>query len=294
MNSYLDALQTLQTDTSAWIQVTVVKTIGSVPCETGCKMLVTENGLFFGTVGGGKLENKALDLALLILVEQQPPQLLTWHLQQDVGMTCGGTVTLFFEVFQKKEWPIVIFGAGHVAQALVRTLLPLNAHIQVIDSRLEWLQKFPPAGPDKLQLTHLETLSLASAPNKSVLASLKPNAFVVVMTMGHATDLPILKALSDLEMLMESDLGIGQAFPYIGVIGSEAKAIRLKADLHQQGVSNAFTERLICPIGLPLGSNQPAEIAISIVAQLLQERDRLAAAGDARALARDSESVVQA
>ena len=199
-------------------------------------------------------------------------------------MTCGGSVTLFFEVFQNDHWPIVVFGAGHVAQALVRTLLPLNAQIQVIDSRLEWLQKLPVAGQNKLQLSHLETPSDA-------VASLKLNAFVVVMTMGHATDLPILKALADCEKAS----GDSQIFPYIGVIGSEAKAIRLKTELHQQGVSPEFTNRLLCPIGLPLGNNQPAEIAISIAAQLLQERDKLASTFiESKAFSRDCESSVQA
>jgi xanthine dehydrogenase accessory factor len=153
----------------------------------------------------------------------------------------------------------------------------------VIDSRLEWLQKLPSATPSKLQPCHLEVPSEA-------IASLKPNAFVVVMTMGHATDLPILKALADLE----KESSANWKFPYIGVIGSEAKAIRLKTELHQQGVSPEFTNRLLCPIGLPLGNNQPAEIAISISAQLLQARDKLAFNADSKAFSRDCESSVQA
>jgi xanthine dehydrogenase accessory factor len=141
MKGYIDALKTLNEDATKWVQVTVVKTLGSVPSENGSKMLMSETGLFWGTVGGGKLEKKALDVALEMLSSvKDSTQLLTWQLQQDVGMTCGGSVTLFFEVFQNDQWPIAIFGAGHVAQALVRTLLPLNAQIQVIDSRLEWLR----------------------------------------------------------------------------------------------------------------------------------------------------------
>ena len=71
MNGYLDSLQTLNADATIWVQVTVVKTLGSVPPETGSKMLVTENGLFWGTVGGGKLEKKALDVALEMLDSKQ-------------------------------------------------------------------------------------------------------------------------------------------------------------------------------------------------------------------------------
>lgn len=287
---YLDALHGLNAESTCWVQVTVVKTIGSVPPETGSKMLVTEQGLFWGTVGGGKLEKKALDVALEMLSEKRVSQesntqLLTWQLQQDVGMTCGGSVTLFFEVFQKQVWPIAIFGAGHVAQALVRTLLPLNAQLDVVDSRLDWLQKLPKNRPmateEKLQSHHLSTPA-------DWVQSLSLNAFIVVMTMGHATDLPILKALAD----REKGLGDGKLFPYIGVIGSEAKAIRLKTELYQQGVSQEFAQRLICPIGLPLGNNQPEEIAISIAAQLLQVRDKITA--DSKACSKETASRVQA
>jgi xanthine dehydrogenase accessory factor len=88
-----------------------------------------------------------------------------------------------------------------------------------------------------------------------------------MMTMGHATDQPIL-----VEILKTR----AADFPYIGVIGSEAKAAVLRRGVLGAGVPESLLERYTCPIGLPLGTNDPAEIAVSIAAQLLQRRDHLA------------------
>jgi xanthine dehydrogenase accessory factor len=84
------------------------------------------------------------------------------------------------------------------------------------------------------------------------------------MTMGHTFDQPIL-----LEILKT------RKFPYTGVIGSEAKAAWMRKEIIEAGLSEEMAQSFFCPLGLPLGNNQPQEIAISIAAQLLQERDRL-------------------
>lgn len=260
--AFLSALETLTRQQEDYVMVTVVKVLGSVPPELGSKMLVTQAGLLTGTVGGGKLEQKALAQALQILSlppETQAAKLETWHLQLDVGMTCGGSVTLFFEPQSHQSWPVAIFGAGHVAQALVRALLPLRTAITCLDSRSEWLEKLPP----EAQLNGRLTMKCLPEPASAV-ELLPENTMIVVMTMGHASDVPILKAVFE-----------RGGFPYVGVIGSEAKAVRLRQELRGLGVSDEAMSTMVCPIGLPLGGNEPAEIAISVAAQLLQERDRL-------------------
>ena len=87
------------------------------------------------------------------------------------------------------------------------------------------------------------------------------------MTMGHATDRPILRrALTE------------RNFPFIGVIGSDAKAEILRRELIAEGVTPEQAARFHCPVGLDFGTNHPHEIALSIAGQLLSERDRVAAA----------------
>ena len=84
------------------------------------------------------------------------------------------------------------------------------------------------------------------------------------MTQGHATDLPVLT-----EILQTRDA------PYVGVIGSPQKASVLRRDLKQDGVADDKINSFVCPMGVPLGNNTPAEISISVIAQILQRRDEL-------------------
>ena len=77
-------------------------------------------------------------------VNQTPlTELVEWNLKRDVGMTCGGSVKLFFETYNHSDWRIVVFGAGHVASAVVDCLAPLDCHVTCIDSRAEWLDRIP-------------------------------------------------------------------------------------------------------------------------------------------------------
>ena len=120
--------------------VVLVEALGSTPQDTGAKMLVTAGGLEAGTVGGGKVEAKAIELARNLLQQPSaPPRLVNWVLKRDVGMTCGGSVKLYFEPRgadgSGADWPIWIFGAGHVVQALVPLLTPLACQLTVVDPR---------------------------------------------------------------------------------------------------------------------------------------------------------------
>jgi xanthine dehydrogenase accessory factor len=232
---------------------------GSIPQQPGAKMLVTAQGLHTGTIGGGKIEFRALDEAKALLAGARDPagpciQFSEWHLNRDLGMSCGGSVKLVFEVINARAWQIVVYGAGHIAQALIPMLLTLDCQVTCIDSRAEWLANLP-VSP---RLTLIRTDDMPAT-----VADLPEDACVLLMTMGHGSDLPVL-----LEILKT------RQFPYLGVIGSRAKAARLKKDLTEAGLPAACSEAFFCPVGLTLGNNQPQEIAISIAAQLLKERDR--------------------
>ena len=90
--------------------------------------------------------------------------------------------------------------------------------------------------------------------------------YFLTITQGHAVDLPVLK-------------NIFSQFPnapYIGGIGSTIKAMKLKKELTELKISHEVLEKFHCPVGLKLGTNHPYEIAISITAELLQTRDKLA------------------
>lgn len=256
--TFYEQVVALESSATPFVLVTLIEALGSVPQDTGAKMLVTAAGLHTGTIGGGRVEAQALALAQDLLSRQNSaPRFVSWTLKSDVGMTCGGAVKLYFEPHLAATWPIVIFGAGHIAQALLPVLLPLPCSLTIYDTRPEWLDKLPRAR--HLRAVHLPDLAPA-------VDTLPPGAFVLCMTQGHRTDRPVLhRALAT------------RTFPFIGVIGSDAKAAVLRRELLADGLAPALAEQFHCPVGLPFGTNHPHEIALSIAAQLLTERDRLAA-----------------
>lgn len=243
------------------VQVTVIETIGSVPTEVGTKMLVTSKGLAYGTIGGGRLEKVTIEHCMKMLSENnngnsKRGELIKWNLGKDLGMTCGGAVTFFFEVMDNNSWSVVIFGAGHVCNAIVNVLVTLTCQITCVDFRSEWLDKLPSS--EKLLKVYLEDMS-------EYVSSVPDNAFVLIMTPGHKFDWPVLEKC------------LKREFPFLGVIGSKSKAAYFKEQIQLAEYPQSYKSKFYCPTGLPLGTNEPQEVAISVIAQMLQERDRLSA-----------------
>jgi xanthine dehydrogenase accessory factor len=257
--TFYEQLVALENEGVPFVLVTLVEAIGSTPQDASAKMLVTAKGLHCGTVGGGKVEAAALKLAAEVLEKgDAKPRFVSWTLKGDVGMTCGGSVKFYFEPhFGAGPWNIAVFGAGHIAQALIPVLTPLPCKITCADSRPEWLDRLPRA--PNLHAIHSDS-------PESLIPSLPDGTFLLVMTMGHSTDLPILR-----RALTEGN------FPFIGVIGSDSKAEILRRELIADGVSPEQASRFYCPVGLGFGTNHPHEIALSIAAQMLSERDRVLA-----------------
>ncbi|HYM61677.1 MAG TPA: xanthine dehydrogenase accessory protein XdhC [Thermoanaerobaculia bacterium] len=255
MPTFFETLNELMAAEVPLVTITVVDTAGSVPQDRGAKAIVTAEGLRFGTVGGGRIETKAIAEAQRMLRGEHAANTMfvSWSLNKDVGMTCGGVVKLYFEAFNAGRWKIVIFGAGHVANALTTLLVHFDAQITCIDPRKDWLAKLPKS--PKLTAILAEDMP-------SLVSTLPDDAFVVLMTMGHTTDRPIL-----LEILRT------RRFPYLGVIGSDSKAAVLRRDVAAAGLSEEMQKAFHCPIGLEIGTNHPYEIAVSVIAQLIQKRD---------------------
>jgi xanthine dehydrogenase accessory factor len=257
MPTFFEALNDLMATGTPLVTVTVVDVMGSVPQDRGAKMIVTARGLAFGTVGGGRVETKAIAEAQQMLNGQsaETTRFAQWNLNKDVGMTCGGVVKVYFESHNVGRWHIVIFGAGHVANALVNLLVNFDCAVTCIDPRAEWLARLP-SSP---KLTPIQTADMPS-----MVKTLPDDAFVVLMSMGHTTDKPVL-----IEILRT------RKFPYLGVIGSDAKANILRRDLAEAGLPEEAQRAFHCPIGIDVGTNHPYEIALSVIAQLIQTRDAL-------------------
>ena len=236
----------------AFAVVTLIDTHGSTPADSGSKMLVDADGRDFGTVGGGRIEARVIEEAQALLASGESTRFVDWSLKADIGMTCGGRVRLFFESWNSAPWSIVIFGAGHVTQALATLLTTLPCRLTCIDPRAQWLEKLPSG-----------VQSICVEDPRTQLDSLSDETFVLCMTRGHKSDLPILQKI----------FRDKRTFPYLGVIGSAAKAAVLRKELVESGIAESEIE-FHCPIGLPIGSNHPAEIAVSIASQLIEQRDQ--------------------
>ena len=258
MENHLRQMQALLEEGTSFVCVTLVDIKGSTPRAQGGRMLVTASGLHSGTVGGGLVEAKALEFSQEFLQQNElswQTKFVQWNLNRDIGMSCGGSVKLYFERFNTNPWQIMIFGAGHVAQALIPLLLTLDCQLTCYDTRREWLDKLP-------ESPKLNKLCVENLEDKVEQTSEK--AFVLIMTHGHRSDFYVVQKF--LEQRNQ---------PFLGVIGSRSKAATLKKELKKEGLKQKQIEKLFCPLGFSLGGNHPQEIAVSITAQLLYERDKL-------------------
>ncbi|MCC6213183.1 MAG: XdhC family protein [Burkholderiales bacterium] len=251
----LDEIERLHREAVDFCVVTIVDGRGSIPQIVGATALFTAEGLAHGTVGGGKLEVACQEKALALLRSgTERSRFERCNLQKDLQMTCGGEVALYFEVHRRDlDWNVAVFGAGHVAQAVCRVLVELECRVRCFDTRQAWLERLP--NSPKLE-------PCAVAQFSDGIGRIVPGADVLLMTMGHSSDLPVLVELA----ARNPPLGL------LGLLGSDSKAAIVRRQLKEQGVSREFIERIVCPLGEKIGNNTPGEIAISAVAHLLKAR----------------------
>lgn len=232
-----------------FVLVTVVGANGSTPREGGSKIVVTDDQTF-DTIGGGQLEFLAIQKSRELLSDGVSLQKLEhFPLASKAEQCCGGSMTLMFEVFPEAGLRIAIFGAGHVAKAVVNILAACDTRIDWVDSRPE---QFPESLPCNV-MAHSTVDPLMFA------AQLKTNTRVLILTHDHALDYRILATMLD-----ETDND------YIGLIGSETKAKRFMKRLQHDGFSTDDQARCRCPVGIPgVKGKRPMEVAVSIAAEVL-------------------------
>ena len=253
MKDFLSKLNRINETHAQYVIVTIVDARGSLPQEIGAKMIISPKGILYGTVGGGKIEAWAIDQSQKLLINGSNNYFKKINLQKDIGMSCGGEAQLYFEVISEEKWSVAIFGAGHIAQALIPVLSTLNCQIYCIDTRDEWLAKLP-------NFSNIKKIKVMSYIDG--VSTIPHNSYVLTMTMGHSYDFPVLKEVLTL-----------LNFPYIGGIGSLVKSIKIKKELIEAGLTEEQVQKFECPIGLKIGNNTPSEISISIIARLLDFRD---------------------
>jgi xanthine dehydrogenase accessory factor len=234
--------------------VTIVRSNGSTPQRAGAKMLVFADGRIVGTIGGGCYENDAIGRAREAIATGKPAFVkfdLNDDFVQESGLICGGQMEVYIDPIAPAP-ALYIVGAGHVGWHLARMAADAGFRIHVIDDREKFAnaERFPTA----------ETIEVDDIGAWLHRAELPPTAYAVVVTRGHTHDFEALRALAARDLR------------YIGLIGSRAKVARIFEALEGEGMPVECLGRVHAPIGLDIGAITPAEIAVSILAELIAIR----------------------
>ena len=318
---------------NGFVLCSIIASSGSAPRGSGAKMAVFCDGTVLGTIGGGAVEHRSIELAKEALSAGRSKTKafsLRPNSAADIGMVCGGNVSVYFQYFsgndpdavplfdaicsaleeKKDSWLITaicddkavtgiydaahslrfmtedmlpeilphlcsksvltggspslyiepltraetvyVFGGGHVSAALVPVLSQIGFSVCVYEEREDFCTK--ERFPDAVTRITGEYGCIASH------IRINPCDYVIIMTRGHEGDFDVLY------QALQTDAA------YIGMIGSRHKVALTNKRLLEKGIPESELSRIHSPIGLSIGAETPAEIAISIAAELIQHR----------------------
>ncbi len=230
---------------------TIVQCIGSSPQKEGAKMLVRDDGSIAGTLGGGCLEAEVIQASVMAIKDGSPRTLPIELTERHGGLVCGGKVLVYIEPVIP-EPRLVILGAGHVGRALASAAKFSGFKTTVVDDREEFA--------NRENIPDADEMVVHNPGDAFSRVCVDSSSYVVIATRGHNHDLDALKA------------ALRTSARYIGLLGSRRKRALLLKTLCEDGFSKEDVGRVITPVGLPIGSVTPEEIAISIMAQIIQKR----------------------
>jgi xanthine dehydrogenase accessory factor len=229
------------------VLVTVVKASSGTPGKAGFKMILTDRGELFGTVGGGSIEHRAVEDGKEVLKTGES-RLEEYNLEE-LEMKCGGRVTLLYEYMQGRRG-FMLFGGGHIGRALAPILESLGFRVTVFDSRPEVRELLGESEERTVIIGHYENIG-------STVETLRECEFCFIATHGHLHDFQVLKQVIQTK----------EEYRYVGLIGSLSKIRSTLKKLSNAGLQ--APEYLYAPVGLKIGGDTAAEIAVSIAAEVV-------------------------
>jgi xanthine dehydrogenase accessory factor len=248
-SKWYDAVQLCEKNGQSYVIATVLGAAGSIPRDQGSKMVITADG-DFDTLGGGHLEFSVMNKAREMLMNDEAGNHIEhFPLGASLGQCCGGSVTVLMEAFVHTGFNLTVFGAGHVAKALMTILAGLPGQVRWVDSREN---QFPSemAGNIKKCVEEFPV---------DVIDTLPKGSQLLILTHNHQLDFELVEAA-----LKRDD------FAFIGCIGSSTKAERFQMRLKHRNFSQAQIDSMVCPVGsLDIPGKLPMEVAVSMAAQLI-------------------------
>lgn len=229
----------------------VVGTSGSTPRKPGSKMIVFEDGTIYGSIGGGSVEKEVAEKAVELIAGAIPKK-LTFDLQDDLGMHCGGEMEVYIEPINPAQ-KLLIFGAGHIGKAVARFAEEVDFSITLVDPRdgiftEEMQQKYTCISSDYFE-------AIEKFPFDDF-------TYSVIVTPKHLFDEEILAKVA----LKKN--------AYVGMLGSSRKvALARKRFLEEKILTEEQLNGIDMPIGIKFNVQTPQEIAVSILAKLIDVRN---------------------
>jgi len=246
MTSLSEELVRISEQGEAAVLATVVENDGVAGVEPGAKCLIRDGAPVGGTIGDPRLVEAIVQESAARLRDEKS-RLVSLDLPQG-----GGKVEVFFEVMPAPP-KLIVVGAGHIAVPLVKLAKVVDFHVTVIDDRLLYAnrERFPEA--DEVVVGDMAQMLKEMA--------ITPSCYIVLITRGHAYDEPCLRVV------------LPSRAKYIGMIGSRR---RIKACFErfrdQDKISEELIGKIYAPIGLDIATETPAEIALSILAEVVKVR----------------------
>lgn len=237
------------------MMVTVVSKVGQSPVDVGKKMLVALNGEAHGTVGGGALEYSARESCKKFL-QDGTSTVVKYVLQEGkviedattLPMVCGGVVELFFEYIGAKAY-VTIFGGGHCGQALLGVLKTMDYHVTIVESRPEVFEQIKGADR-KVMMNYADFIDAEG---------LMEGSYAIISTPSHKYDYNVMYKVFEHKLKPK----------YIGMLCSREKLKDFLDKTYEDFGKDIDLSNFYSPIGLDTGGGSPAEIAVSIAAEML-------------------------
>lgn len=253
MDDVFEAIVRARRDGRPAALATVVDRKGSTPGRLAQKMLVHRDASIVGTIGGGCVEADVIRESLTVMENGRTRKMsfrLAGEEAERTGLACGGVIEIMIEPVNDPR--LFVVGAGHVGQRIANLAKEVGFFVTVLDDRPDFAdpEKFPEV--DEVVCRDLSELDDA--------LKVGPGAYVISVTRGHDHDFEVLEWALTTEARR------------IGVIGSRSKRVQFFKKLGDAGFSAEALERVSCPVGLDIGADTPAEIAIAVVGWLIADR----------------------